>query len=260
MNDNQLREQLNTLSSLSGGIVYGKEEAWDKLQVRLDKKVTRKITVRVWASAAAILLLITCIAPLFFRNEIRVAKTNTPLAASAIAGKTDYTPHAQPIQDMSAQPKTMTTLPNLTRRRTAPIQPAMQVELPDEPAAVSQPVNDNSIARNNAANIALTPPPLMDVVHINDIEGRQPQQAGGRQAIAQQEQVNDIRTMPVLHINDVMREAYEVKVLLRENRFSFGRAIFSRSAYDNIDINPDSNAEEADQSHHLLKNIFNLQN
>src|SRR6185437_14862572 len=73
--DKMISEKLDGLDTLSGGIVFGKEEAWDKLQARLEKKPVRIIPLRTWLAAAAVLLLMMGTVGFYFYPAKQVAQT-----------------------------------------------------------------------------------------------------------------------------------------------------------------------------------------
>ncbi|MES2701699.1 MAG: hypothetical protein V4649_03620 [Bacteroidota bacterium] len=58
--DETIRQQLEAMDTLGGGIVYGKEEAWEKLQERMDGKPKRKIGL-YYGMAAAVVLVMVCV-------------------------------------------------------------------------------------------------------------------------------------------------------------------------------------------------------
>jgi len=75
--DKLLKDKLNGLSTLEGGMVFAKEEAWDKLQSRLDTKPERRKPLIYWFTAAAVLLLMVSIMVLFRQPEQQVVNTKT---------------------------------------------------------------------------------------------------------------------------------------------------------------------------------------
>jgi hypothetical protein len=91
--DKQIKEKLEKLDALSGGIVFAKDEAWERLQARMDKKPARKIAVKFWLAAAAILLLFVCITAMYYSPEKEIVVT-------------------EPVKEVSLQPIAHTaTLP-----------------------------------------------------------------------------------------------------------------------------------------------------
>ena len=57
-NKQDLKSRIDELDTLSGGIVFGKEEAWDKLQSRLDRKPAVKFPFPILRAAAALVVLL----------------------------------------------------------------------------------------------------------------------------------------------------------------------------------------------------------
>lgn len=258
MNDKQLQEQLNSLSSLSGGIVFGKEEAWDKLQARMDKKATPKIPLGYWMAAAAVLLVVVCIAPFYFSDNKEVSRNDKEAVAPAITN--------EPVMQQQDAAPVATTTPRETfipkqRPRTVHLEdnvPATNAPITTEAVITEIPLVDNVAVNNSPDPIPNMIAPAMRVVHINDIEKNRLPETVNTTNLAQKDAPDDLHKMPVHYINDVLQEEHEIKLLLRENRFSFGRNIFSRPAYNDAD--PASNTEDGNQPHNLLKNILNTQN
>ena len=52
-NDKLLREKINMIDPLSGGIVFGKEEAWGRLQQRMEHKPAKRIKLYYQMAAVA---------------------------------------------------------------------------------------------------------------------------------------------------------------------------------------------------------------
>ena len=67
--DQLTRQKMDGLGTLDGGIVFGKEEAWERLQERMDTIPVRKMPVKVWWAAAAIMLIIIFGAGIFYAPQ-----------------------------------------------------------------------------------------------------------------------------------------------------------------------------------------------
>ena len=63
--DKLVTNKMASLDTLSGGIVFGKEEAWEKLQARMDGKPAHRIAWKYVLALAAILLVAVCVAPVY---------------------------------------------------------------------------------------------------------------------------------------------------------------------------------------------------
>ena len=258
--DKVIQEKMRSLDTLSSGIVYGKEDAWEKLQSRMDLKPVRGIGIKYWAAAAVVLLAVIIAIPVYFNMEkevvkssIRETKTN-PITAEDITRQT-------PV--VIEQPGKTLVHTVLTPAKKKQAHVVIASKIADGPMAnnVETPIQHTEYEAhdNIVKNIAPAPKPIepMKVVHIDDVKSMTVVPRASSIA-ANKESITDIKDMQVLHITDVVKEEYEVKKIRRENRVTFGRNIFTRPSYDDNYTN--SNTDDNNEPHHLLKNIFNTQN
>ncbi|MCF8449751.1 MAG: hypothetical protein K9G49_07765 [Taibaiella sp.] len=242
MKDKEVKEKLESLSTLSGGIVYGKEEAWEKLQARMDNPAAKKIAINYRLAAAAVLLLCVSIIGFYFLAPEKQVAVIQPLTPSVIQDTQDTETMAVAVPVTAAPTTTMETpivqqndksiahkkqeLPQT--RYVVKVEPTVVVP---EPLAAATPIISN-----------IPPKPVspavkkMRVVHINDL-GKATEVEDA--AIAYSGPSLDISKMKVVSIYDVQRQENlrkqeeEIITIVRINRphgnmFTFPNP-FSRS-------------------------------
>lgn len=161
MQDLEVKEKLDNITPLSAGIVFGKEDAWDKLQARLDTPPKVIAFPYRTAAIAASLLALVGIVYYFVQNDAP--------AVVATTTKTVVTP---------APPPVTSTEPNVVLLDTAPARPVRRREPePPAPAVVIPTPAAPQLATTDALPPTTTPvpeppsiPPVkMKVIHINEI-------------------------------------------------------------------------------------------
>lgn len=260
MNDQQIKEKMELLNTLSGGIVYGKEDAWDKLQARMDgRNKTITLSAKYWAAAAVVLLSVGI--AIFYQQPAIVVANNDrlripmPHQQSTASVHTDVKP-----EDKLQQPITRNTITphqkNKVRINTIEQKPIAPIVIP--------PVQSNNIAVTTPAAEPAPAEPLpapakpMKVVYIMDAENGEKDRATTNGSFAATNPQTDFKNMPVLHINDVVNDEEHIKAILRENRMTTGHTLFFWRNATNEHTNPD--IDQYDNSYPLLKKIFNPQN
>jgi hypothetical protein len=166
MNDKQIKEQIERLDALSGGIVYGREEAWDKLQARLDHKPRK---VLLWHSIAAAAVLLLCVAAYYsIQPEEKIAQ-NQPLSTPASHG-TESTvvtvPETQLVKQDATELKTITThrqKKTNPEKTTVIQQPIIAIHAADTTSI------KHEIVATSPKQSPVIPVKPMRVVHINDL-------------------------------------------------------------------------------------------
>jgi hypothetical protein len=221
MKDKEVQDKMEGLDALAGGIVYGKEEAWDKLQARLEQKPAKKIAlVYRWLAAAAVLLLCLGIIGMYYypEQQIAVYQPHNPV----ITTDTEHMAVATPI----------TTEPILVTEPQTKA-PANRKDVPhvqfvtDEPKTVKVPEPVDTAAAPAIAVTTLpkpqvTPVKKMRVVHINDLG--QTEETEPQPAIVYNGPSLDISKMKVVSIYDVQweenrkRQEEEIMTIVRLNR------------------------------------------
>jgi len=229
--DMQVAEKIAKLDTLSAGIVYGKEEAWDKLQARMDKKLVRVIPLRYWGVVAAMLLLFIGIIA-WYRSPVE----DVVVRQSEI-NKTQIVPSPAVVstkQETIAPEKAITI-------KMKTVVPVRSINVPNEKhqiaITVPPPIVSEKHVVEEVASINIpapvTPAPPMKIIHINDLEKGSYDvmpASGTTQGIA-------LNKVPVVHINEVEREAVEVKEILKNNRMTIGRIPFSKQSDDDYYFN-----------------------
>ncbi len=201
MKDGQIKEKLESLTPLSGGIVFGKEEAWDRLQARLDARPPRTIPVWWRLSAAAALL-----AGLFLVVRYYYTFPDSPQLA------VQHTAPVPPVPPPSVVPVMQDTVieeaPAVVRHYTVPV--SRETLSVSYPVQVPPSVPDTS-SDTVSAVVAVAPPPVpapvlphkMRVVHINDLNR---QKATMPDEFVYTGPALDISKMKVVSLYDVQRE------------------------------------------------------
>jgi predicted ribosomally synthesized peptide with SipW-like signal peptide len=262
--DKLVKDKVQSLDTLSGGIVYGKEEAWEKLQARMDRKPAKKIAIRYWLAAAAVLLLFAGATTAYFYPAKQV--TNIAVKEQIKAPINNKITLQQPATNIIAPPEKMavhtiaSSVNKVSRKPKTIIKPTTE-----QPEIIAIQNTETALTENKKEVVAVnnTPPvtPIlqpMKVVHINDIEN-------GRALQTKPQPINAgpsvvINKLPVVHINDVERESVEgkAKTILHENRMSYEHIPFYNSSNNYDDVN--SNTEEYHQPLNFLKRKLNIQN
>lgn len=236
MNDNradmQVAEKIAKLDTLGAGIVYGKEEAWDKLQARMDKKPVSVMPLRYWSAVAAMLLLLIGIIA-WYRNPV----AEVAVKQSEI-NKTQIVPQPAVIstrQETMAPEKSITIkMKKVVSVKTFSVANGKmhQIAITVPPPIVSEKHVEEEVASINIP-APVTPALPMKIIHINDLEKgtyNVMPASGTTQGIA-------LNKVPVVHINEVEREAVEVKEILKNNRMTIGRIPFSKQGDDDYYFN-----------------------
>lgn len=230
MKDAEVKEKLEQMSALSGGMVFGKEEAWEKLQARLDKPA-KKVAMPWYklAVAAAVILLLS----LGIYVYIQPATAPTANTIVKVAPKAQIVP--APASTVAVQEPTPpeTIRISLPKPKAAPA-PTYATEETKRDCIVPLEYPEKPV-------IPLTPPPAkkMRIVHINDIGNTEETPV---EAITYNGPALDISKMKVVSIYDVQqeqqlqRQAEEIMAIARLNRphnLFFGNNALTRRGSSN---------------------------
>jgi len=254
-----IAQKLDGLDTLSAGIVYGKEDAWDKLQGRIEQKPGRKLAWR-WMAAAAILLLLVCISLLYNTPQeqaianVQPTKEQEPMkqSAPAVAKK--------PIQTVRSE-----MLPAVRNRETPKValqttQPVVQPQVaPKTDEIANEPTAALPKENEPAPPVAVIKQP-MKIYHVSDLErGAAPTQ---QPAVAATGENMDLQSLPTLHINDVIHQDEVLKDIRKANRTSWGKRLFSKPDpfYRDMPQEQEAGQYESDESRNPIKAILNIQN
>jgi len=249
MKDKEVKEKLESLDPLSGGIVFGKEEAWDKLQARMDKPAAKKVVLWYRISAAAALLLCISVIGYYFYTPEKQVVINQPISPAVI---TD-TEHMAVSTPTTIEPAFIATpdAPIVRRDKRKALHkkqdpPQTLFAIKEEPVTakpepIAKPVAPApAVVVNNNSKPVVPPVKKMRVVHINDLgkttDDEEP-------TIVYSGPTLDISKMKVVSLYDVQREesvlrqAEEMMTLVRINRphgnmFSITNPLTRKDPYD----------------------------
>ncbi len=243
----QLREKMNKLDTLSGGVVFGKEEAWEKLQARIEAK-PKKIALGFRLAVAAALLLVIIISGLYnYTRDEANAVSAAPLT-ELIQQSNDSSRELPQQIAVTATPRQehKIVIVNKTTKSYETIEPVIP---PQQPVAiVEKPVALTENIPAPATPVAKE----MKVVHINDIANTT---KGNTPAVVLNGTPVDINRLPVTHINDVVWEVEYVNEVRRGTKIVFRQNNFLRQTYGS-----GSAGLTDDPQPIFLKHIFNTPN
>lgn len=186
--EEQVKQKIESLTTLQAGIVFGHEDAWDKLQARLDAKPVRKpFPVFRLAAVAALVLGIITIAIMYLQPKQNTASSDVMAT----------------LPNRATNPDVMVSLPNHDIRigqdhrsitdsfhsqnsiSSAPVKPrhikpsAPQPISPDPQSIVQVPQPTTDFVQAPQPSTTVVPPPVvvakpsMKIVHINEL-GKEP--------------------------------------------------------------------------------------
>jgi hypothetical protein len=229
MKDIEVKDKLDELNALSAGIVFGKEEAWDKLQARLDKKPAMKFTLGYKLAAAAVLLLtVSFIGYYFYAPEKQVVVNNrpTPAVITDTEQKIVSTPATlEPMVIATPEIPAVRIREKKANRKTQEVQHTLFVIKEETKVAPAPIVNPTptvpAVVVTNIATPAIPAIKKMRVVHINEI-GKTTE--SDDVTIAYSGPSLDISKMKVVSLYDIQREQSiykqdeELMTIVRINR------------------------------------------
>ncbi len=242
MSDKEVKEKLESLNPLSGGIVFGKEEAWDKLQARMDKKPARKIAFSYRLAAAAVLLLCVSVIGYYFYPEKQIASSQplNPITTPDTEHTVVSTTAIEPVTIAEQEKETDITHIKKDVPHARFVVREQPITIAPEPAVdtvIPEPITVVNVPKKPAA------PPIkkMRVVHINDLGHAE--DGAAETVVAYAGPTLDISKMKVVSLYDIQREESahrreeEVMAIVRINRphngfFSLPNSL-SRSNPDN---------------------------
>ncbi len=223
----ELRKKIDGLDTLSGGIVYGKEEAWEKLQQRIERKPAMRIAIKPIAAAAAMLLLLVIAAGIYLTSASHDNSTITQ-SNNTVVNTPATQPTTQPVDELTSPVVIEKATGNSERYKT---ELSVAKDDPKQIETETQQAPPTDEARlTTAPNVvpvaiaATAVPKKMRVVHINDLNREQdtndePQEVAANNII-------DISKLPMVHISEVVHEEYEVQRLRQENRLGIEHKFF----------------------------------
>jgi hypothetical protein len=202
MNNKQIQDKLEQLNALETGIVYAKEEAWEKLQSRMDKPTKKAWVIPVRLAAAAVLLLMAGAGGYYYLtnttdNKI-AAQPTTPDTLVATVPAT-----IAPIPSPEIQLQTNSTTAYVRKYDTPHIQITTKTPEIITIQPNTQPEPETIATVDTQAIPEPTPAPKMRVVHINSLGKPSPED--DRPAYVYNGPKLDISKMKIVSINDVHR-------------------------------------------------------
>jgi hypothetical protein len=227
-NTELVRNKMEALDTLSGGIVYGKEEAWEKLQQRMERKPAMRIAIKPLVAAAAVLLLLVTTFIVYQHPAKETTKATVRNSAPVVIVPTQPV-ELQPV-DEAKSTVTRRGVPALVKH------PERAISIVDDGsrpvvAETKKPMPTGNDALLFTANVPPTPvavpvtPRKMRVVHINELNKEDEAQDMHQEVVVNNSAI-DVSKLPRVHINEVIHEEYEVQRLLQENRLGTERQFF----------------------------------
>jgi hypothetical protein len=232
MNDKQIQDKLEGLNALEGGIVYAKEEAWEKLQKHMDQPKRKVWAIPYRLAAAAVLLLMVSAGGYYYLtnttdNKLTVKQITT---RDTMIATVPATIAATPSQEIQLQ--TNSNISHVRKYDTPHIQ--LTTKTPEiitiQPNPQPEPETITTV--DTKAIPEPTTAPKMRVVHINNLG--KPITDDERPAYMYNGPKLDISKMKVVSINDVQRyemmyqNEEEMTRMVRMSR-SYGDGFFTVS-------------------------------
>lgn len=235
-NDNAIKDKLNSLDTLDGGIVFGKDDAWRKLQSRMDAKPARKTKPLYWLAAAAALALLLLVAKLYMQPALQ-----TTVAAPA-APPMPLTPEQPAEVPTSTEPIAKTKIIKKNNSRHSENRVPPQLIVPEPPQQVEQIVVVPPPAVAPAPTAPQQPRP-MRIVHLSELDKDITAIAAENEPEQPNTALTEIMKLPPVHINDILHEDYYLQELRRENRLTVGGvSIYFNSPQKSFSPNPPMNS------------------
>jgi len=257
-NDTRIRDKIESLQPLSCGIVYGKEEAWDKLQSRMEQKPDKKIAVRYWLAAAAILLLFVCVIAVYnhpakevvsSKNEqLNMPTNNVEIAKSQMPGDVQQ-PEIMREQKTSAVVQKDSTHVTSVLAKNKKTEQSIIIITPSVEVLTKDNKVENKMAVTNAPAPIAPATRQMKTIHINELYNGGKEEQVTDEVAANAEKRIDLNKLPIVHINEVIHEEYEERKTLKENRSMFVQISFMQRGYKCDDR---AYADEVNTSYNFL--------
>lgn len=225
-----VKDKIDKMAPLSAGIVFGKEEAWDKLQARMDKPAKR-IALKPWLAAAAVLLLMVTVITAYYNipAEQEIVKEepkkmiNTPRPPDVPLPVVQATESSSPAIHIPVR-EGKDKRPIAHEQEKQIIQ-TEQVQVA-EAIPASAPVDEVLVMNNTTPALPSKIP--TKVAHINELDNH----ANPTSAFASNyaSPVN-IKKLRVVHLNDVVQQEYTLQTIIRDNSLRIGQLYFIKPGY-----------------------------
>lgn len=261
--DQVTRQKMETLGTLGGGIVFGKEEAWEKLQGRLEKG-NKPFYFRMWPAAAALFIAAVGFTAVYYSLPKSIVAAGKPSMQHTEQVNPNTRPvMAQPLQQRTLRESTINEKKDLSVHLTAgsgsQTSTAPVVQQSQAPGTIIE-INDVPAA---APGVSHTParavkPEAMRVIFDGDLE-REREGHPDRSTVTVPDSppvATDLHSMPVNYIGDVEQNEIEFRTMLRESPKTLVRNFMTRPVHEEQKLQPNEYTESLKH----LKSIFNLQN
>ena len=196
--DKTVKQKMDALDTLTGGIVYGREDAWERLQQRMDKKPVKRRAA--WYGIAASVLLLIGVFSLWYRVP---EKTVGHVAAQTPVNNKDTIPVSPAINNTGVDNKDEVNIaPHLMAPVTGPYINRHATAQTDTttPVIIQDPIAGKQVAVNTIDPVIKQP---MRVLHINDPDGEGVViQPSAKPLMARKTEIAGTTTK-VIHINEL---------------------------------------------------------
>jgi hypothetical protein len=206
MKDAEVKDKLENLSALSGGLVFAREEAWEKLQTRLDKPA-KKVIMPWYKLAATAAVLLLALGIYIYTHPATAPVTNNMATATPQENREAPPAPAAPQNAYQAPATAETIRISLPKPKTVP-GPTYTIDETNRDCIVQMEYPEQPVAQ-------ITQPPTkkMRLVHINELGNEE-----------ENTPALDISKMKIVSIYDVQhqeqmrRQEEEILALERLNR------------------------------------------
>lgn len=214
MKDAEVKDKLENLSALSGGLVFAREEAWEKLQTRLDKPA-EKVTMPWYKIAATAAVLLLALGIYIYTHPATAPVTNNIATATPQENREAPPAPAAPQNAYQAPATAETIRISLPKPKTVP-GPTYTIDETNRDCIVQMEYPEQPVAQ-------ITQPPTkkMRLVHINELGNEEENTPA---PIVYNTPALDISKMKIVSIYDVQhqeqmrRQEEEILALERLNR------------------------------------------
>ena len=189
--DNTIAEKLDGLDPLQVGVVSGRDDAWEKLQGRMDAKPSRRLPLWYWPAAAALVGIVA--------SSLWVFNVDAPVPAVVSAASSQAAPPQIAPAPAAQQPETlMITSPAIEHPANTP---ALVHNAYEEDSFATIVANEPDVPETHVVREVLPEsvplPRPMRVVHINELDAA-PEESSEKGSFGL-----SIVHMPVVHINEL---------------------------------------------------------
>ena len=222
--DELIREQINSVGTLDGGVVFGREEAWEKLQARMESKSVRKFPLFYWRAAAAVLLLLLSGMTFYLiprKQVIEVSLTRHSAEKAVVSAPVQPQPAALPAPAAATSNGEKGRVIVTENKHIKAVKSDMQKSIPTRTFVTTDMVTDN----NNNVVIEPAQPETIVKPFINIKKVVQMNELGTGGGVARQTPVTSTATVvnytKVVNYNDL--EDNRSKRMMEESELKYQR-------------------------------------